>query len=60
MRPLVAVLTHAALRLVITFMIAAGGAALVAVAYVMRAPSPEWVEWIAPISRALWQSEWRS
>jgi hypothetical protein len=52
MRRLLAVLTYAALRLVISFMIAVGGAALVAVVFVMRPPSSDWAEWIVPIRQS--------
>jgi len=52
MQRLLAVLTHAALRLVIAFMMAAGGAALVAVVFVARPPSSSSVEWIVPIRQA--------
>ena len=52
MRRLFVVSTHAALRLVMAFMMAAGGAALLAVAFLMWSPSPDWAEWIAPIRQA--------
>jgi len=52
MRRLLAAFTHAALRLVMAFMMAAGGAALLAVVFLMWSPSPDWAEWIAPIRQA--------
>jgi hypothetical protein len=52
MRLLGVFLIHFLLRAVTALMMAAGLAALVSVAFVMRAASPEWAEWITPVRQA--------
>ena len=47
---MLAVLAHVTLRIVTSGMVAAGGAALVAVVFVAQ-PSPQYAEWIVPIRR---------
>ena len=52
MRRLLIVLTHAALRLVMSFMMAAGGGALVAVVFAVTQPPSDWADWFVPVRQA--------
>jgi hypothetical protein len=52
MHRLLIVLTHAALRLVMSFMMAAGGGALVAVVFAGTQPPADWADWFVPVRQA--------